>query len=187
MKKTHREQKSWNSPDTILVKIGMTTKKNVALRLQEWEKTCQHPVINLSPERVRNLLSGREEFMNNDKSDVKTLTKWMKKLSLHKKDSKKVKISAEGPIKRQPEILQTYKYGGFFHDGTGHTSLQEIENSIHRLLWKQYGKGLVYCYGCDPTGQRRHTEWFNIPIQKLPYVLHTIDSFCLSQNEMVNR
>lgn len=57
--------------------------------------------------------------------------------------------------------------------------LPDIESAIHKFLWKKYGKGLVYCYGCDPTGKKRHTEWFNVPVLELPSVLRLIDSYCL--------
>lgn len=50
-----KKKRQWVDRDFILCKIGMTTRKTVDSRLLEWQTTCKHPVINLTPEKVDKL------------------------------------------------------------------------------------------------------------------------------------
>lgn len=150
----------WKNNGYILCKIGMTTKKNVEMRLQEWKAQCTHDIINLTPENVSMLINHK-----------KSLSSLFKKLSIKKTTEKKLTVPS----------LYTYQDGGFYYNGSDRKmSLLEIENSLHQLFWRKYGKGLVYCEGCN---HHRHLEWFHIPINDLPSILSTIDSFVLSQKK----
>lgn len=151
----------WSSNDLVLCKIGMTTRSSVSTRLLEWQNTCKHPVINLTPERVHLLC-------NFSKKRHKLVTMFSK-LSLKEHEEQKTTSVCQ---------LRTYRDGGFFADGKGRQTLAAIENDIHKWLWKRYGQGLIYCYGCDPKGHTRHKEWFRIPRKKLPSILQYIDLLC---------
>lgn len=163
--KTRKKQK-WFSDRHILCKIGFTTKASVSTRLLEWQNTCKHPVLNLTPDKVE-LLRKRP--------NSNRLSKMLQALSITEGRNKKETQSS--PVLN----LRTYVNGGFYTDGKGPESLQMIENAIHKMLWRKYGQGLIYCYGCDPAGNKRHKEWFNVMISDLPWLLKTIDSFCLGQ------
>lgn len=153
--KTAVSRRTWDSHDHILCKIGMTTKSHVSARLVEWENTCKHPVVNLTPERVQEL----------QRTDTDTLSRLLSRLSISHKQKK-------------PLNLSTYREGGFWVTATGSHSLPAVENAIHRHLWARLGQGLIYCHGCDPNGLKRHKEWFKVPIAQLPWLLHTVDAFC---------
>lgn len=176
-----KKKKQWADNDFILCKIGMTRRKTVDSRLLEWQNTCKHPIINLTPEKVDKLYQLKMKSKTKNERPKKglhislsNLQKKMEKLFIDDKyDSPKPNYA-----KVESSSLHTYKDGGYFIDGKGLMKLSDIESAIHRLLWKKYGKGLVYCYGCDPTGKKRHTEWFNVPVLELPSVLMIIDSFC---------
>lgn len=167
-KKENQKRQLWNDRENILCKIGMTTKPMVSTRLLEWQNTCKNPVINLTPDRIKQLIYAY---------DTKT-----KKINSISTLLSKLELKKEKPQSRQesPLDLLTYKDGGFFIDGTSNLNLSEVENRIHRFLWEKYGKGFIYCYGCDPMGQKRHTEWFHLPIRDLSSVMRTIDAFCYS-------
>lgn len=152
-------RRHWSSNDQILCKIGMTTRSSVTTRLLEWQNTCKHPVVNLTPERVH--------LLRDSNRDSKTLSRLLGKLSL--KGSKPQQSGSK---------LQTYQNGGFYADGKGPRTLPTIENVIHKQLWKRYGQGLIWCYGCDPEGHTKHREWFRIPIKELPLLLTYIDGIC---------
>lgn len=145
----------WNSRSHILCKIGMTTNSSVSARLLQWENACKHPVVNLTPETVAPLL-------NRDT----TLARLLSKLT----------ISRNTPSHEL--IVPSYRDGGFFVAARGSLSLPMVENAIHRYLWARLGQGLVYCYGCDPNGLKRHKEWFRVPVSELPWLFRTVDSFC---------
>ena len=163
----------WTNTNEILCKIGMTTKANVQLRLNEWEKSCSFKIVNLTMDNVNILL---RSTANLDKRSG-SLSKLMSRLSLNK-NSKKLHHTGNTPHKNIQ--LRSYKNGGYYNDGKGKMTLQDIENSLHQLFWKKYGKGIVHCSGCNQTGEayKRHIEWFLIPIKDLPNVLETIDNFC---------
>lgn len=171
------KKKIWQDMSNILCKIGMTTKRDVQSRLNEWESSCLHKVINLTPQNTDILI---ESSTNLHKSGSNhNLSKLMGKLSLSPKKQSQSRIPSCKDLK-----LYTYQNGGFYFDGKGSMTLQDIENSIHQLLWKKYGKGVIHCSGCKKTGTayKKHIEWFVIPIKDLPLVLQLIDNFCLSQN-----
>lgn len=153
----------WVDNLQILCKIGMTTRSSAGARILEWQNTCKHPVLNLTPGRINALC--------NHQHPVSGLSKMFKKLSIKSKQPGE----AQGPHNLK---LRTYQNGGFYVDGKGSRTLQEIENAIHKLLWRKYGQGLVYCYGCDPTGHKRHKEWFRVTIKELPWLIQTLDGFC---------
>lgn len=157
-----QKRQLWNDRDHILCKIGMTTKPMVSTRLLEWQNTCKNPVVNLTPDRVEHLVRTQQR---GKKKDISSL---LAKLSL-KKERDRIDEALS---------LRTYKDGGFFVDPSSNLNLSDIENKIHKYLWDQYGKGFIYCYGCDPMGQKRHTEWFHLPITDLVNVMKTIDYFC---------
>lgn len=159
MVSTRGKKRHWSSNDQILCKIGMTARSNVNTRLLEWQNTCKHPVINLTPERVHLLCESSQ--------NSKTLTKIFGKLSLNNHKNRPANLK-----------LQTYDNGGFYTDGKGPQTLAGIENTIHRQLWKRYGQGLIWCYGCDPEGHTRHKEWFRVPIKELPLLIRYIDNVC---------
>lgn len=154
-------RRKWIDDCQILCKIGMTTKPSVSTRLLQWQNTCKHTVVNLTPDKV--------ELLCNRRDSEKSFSKMFQKLSI--KSTKKTKNSIA-------ERLLTYRDGGFYVDHRGKRPIEEIENAIHKLLWKKYGQGLIYCYGCDPSGKKRHKEWFRITIKELPWLLQTIDAIC---------
>ncbi|CAI4053501.1 hypothetical protein SKDZ_16G2330 [Saccharomyces kudriavzevii ZP591] len=159
----------------------MTRRETVDLRLLEWQNTCKHPIINLTPEKVNKLYQLKLKSTNKNTRSNKVLSISLSNLQ---KKMEKLFIKDKNHLPKPPFLehkvskLYTYKDGGYFIDGKGSIRLPDIENAIHRFLWKKYGKGLVYCYGCDPSGKKRHTEWFNVPVLELPSVLGIIDSFC---------
>lgn len=159
MLNTRGKRRHWSSNDQILCKIGMTTRSNVDTRLLEWQNTCKHPIINLTPERIH--------FLCESRRNSNSLTKLFDKLSLNK-----------SKIQQSNSKLQTYTNGGFYTVYKGPKTLAAIENSIHRQLWQRYGQGLIWCYGCDPEGHTRHKEWFRIPIGELPLLIKYIDRVC---------
>lgn len=180
-----KKKRQWVDRDFILCKIGMTTRKTVDSRLLEWQTTCKHPVINLTPEKVDKLyhLKLKSESKNISSNrllpiSLSSLQKKMEKLFI------KDKSHSHKPSLPDPKVptLRTYKDGGFFISGKGSMKLPDIESAIHKFLWKKYGKGLVYCYGCDPTGKKRHTEWFNVPVLELPSVLRLMILIALEEN-----
>lgn len=171
------KQEKWRDMSNILCKIGMTTKRDVQSRLNEWESSCLHKVINLTPYNTDLLIESSAKL--NRHNSHHSLSKLMGSLSLSPKKHTQQKIPSCKDLK-----LYTYQNGGFYSDGKGSMTLQGIENSIHQLLWKKYGKGIIHCSGCKKTGTayKKHIEWFVIPIKDLPLVLQLIDNFCLSQN-----
>jgi len=175
----------WNDMTQILCKIGMTTKSNVQSRLNEWETSCLHKVINLSPSSIDTLIHNSAGVSS---KDTHSLSKLMKRLSLspRKKESLEKLHHREVQTYCKDIKLYTYKNGGFYTDGKGSMTLQDIENAIHQLLWKKYGKGIIHCSGCKRTGDayKKHIEWFVLPIRDLPLILQFIDNFCLSQNRL---
>lgn len=152
---TNTIRRPWDSHSHILCKIGMTTKSKVSTRLLEWENSCKHPVLNLTPDRVATLCS---------RNSATGLSRLLSKLFL---TPSKPTITTKN--------LQTYHNGGFWVP-TG--ELPAIEHAIHRHLWQRYGQGLIYCHGCDPSGKKRHREWFRVPVCDLPWLLTTLDRFC---------
>lgn len=168
----------WTNKSQILCKIGMTTKSNVQLRLNEWENSCSHKIINLTPSNIDLLITSTS--IEHSK-DINRLSKLMHKLSI--RPSKHNKSIQKG--NHQKLKLYSYNNGGFHMHGDGPMSLQDIENSLHQLLWKKYGKGIIHCSGCQKRGAsyKKHIEWFVIPILDLPNILETIDNFCFSQNK----
>lgn len=160
-----RDQKRqlWKDRKHILCKVGMTTKPMVSTRLLEWQNTCRNPVVNLTPERVMQLQRTQQ------KEEKKSISSLLGKLSIRKKKEKPMEESFS---------LRTYKEGGFFVDSSRNLNLSDIEHKIHKYLWDQYGKGFIYCYGCDPMGQKKHTEWFEIPISELADIMKAVDYFC---------
>lgn len=176
-KKNNLEQ--WHDDANILCKIGMTT-NTVSRRLSEWQNTCKHPVINLTPERINTLLSYRRQQQEMaHKLSIKNLSNIFKKMSLSSKNKQATVTGLSSEDNRVPKY-HTYRDGGFYNNDKGRYNLRTIENSIHRELWNQYGRALTYCYGCDETGYKRHLEWFRIPVRDLPDVLRKIDSMCLT-------
>lgn len=163
----------WNNRNEILCKIGMTTKANVQLRLNEWEQSCSFKIVNLTMDNVNTLIRN----VNRPERDANKLSKLMSKLSLKKKNNKDSHAAREV---RHDITLRSFKNGGYYNDARGKMTLQDIENSLHQLFWKKYGKGIIHCSGCHRTGEdyKRHIEWFLIPIMDLPTVLETIDNFC---------
>lgn len=152
---TTTARRPWDSRSHILCKVGMTTKSKVSTRLLEWENSCKHPVLNLTPDRVATLCSSRAGT---------GLSRLLAKLSL---GARRAAPSAAS--------LETYQDGGF---RVGSAQLAATEQAIHRHLWQRYGQGLIYCHGCDPTGKKRHREWFRVPVHDLPWLLSTLDRFC---------
>ncbi|EDO18472.1 hypothetical protein Kpol_1032p66 [Vanderwaltozyma polyspora DSM 70294] len=183
-----KELENWSNNRNILCKIGMTTNK-VPIRLNAWERSCKHEVINLTPENIQTLLAKQTKLMlqAKPKPTVKNST-WpisMKQMislftKMKLKDSKpQQQMRIQSPSPPIPPNLITYKDGGFFHDSKkGTKTLREVEANIHNILWAKYGKALTNCFGCDPNGNKHHTEWFCVPISELPNVLKTIDSIC---------
>lgn len=151
----------WSSNDSILCKIGMTTRSCVSTRLLEWQNSCKHPIVNLTPERVHSLCNQRKKS--------EKLTNMFSRLTLSQ---------SKDPNQSFMPQLRTYRNGGFFADGEGMQTLAAIENRIHKRLWQRYGQGLIYCYGCDPEGNTRHKEWFRVPKKELPTIFRYIDSLC---------
>ncbi|CAI4036838.1 hypothetical protein SMKI_16G1360 [Saccharomyces mikatae IFO 1815] len=167
----------------------MTRRKTVDSRLSEWQNTCKHPIINLTPEKVDKLYQLKMKCKNkNIRSNkhlpitLSSLQKKMEKLFIKDKGNSRISSFSEHKV----SSLCTYKNGGYFIDGKCSMKLPDIESAIHRFMWKKYGKGLIYCYGCDPTGKKRHTEWFKVPVLELPSVLRIIDSYCRGE-ESCNR
>lgn len=158
---TSVKKRQWDSKTHILCKIGMTTKSSVTTRLLEWQNTCKHPVVNLTPDKVYSLC-----YKESAKSK---LSQMFRKLS----------INANKENNPESINLHTYRDGGFWVNGKGSQTLPVIENAIHKHLWRKLGQGLVYCHGCDPSGKRRHREWFKVAVKELPWLLQTVDSFCL--------
>ncbi|CCK68244.1 uncharacterized protein KNAG_0A05810 [Huiozyma naganishii CBS 8797] len=157
----------------------MTTKRNVQLRLDEWRNLCNHELLNLTPQAIAKLT---ETYTSTNESDVTMLTRWMKRFSLSGEGKKENSIASEKAREPKGLVLRTYQNGGFYIDGSGSVALQHIEHSIHTSLWKKYGKGIVHCSGCNPSGTKKHLEWFYLPINDLPYIFQNIDNFCLKKN-----
>lgn len=202
----------WSLNGMILCKIGMTTKKNVELRLDEWRQQCYHDIINLTPTNTDRLLNS----LTNRRNKSKTLTNLFKFLSLKEnKNSKNDKFINGKHGARDTKSLQhirskipsliTYHNGGFYNDGQGKLNLLQIEDALHQIFWKKYGKGIIKCSGCyngsmtddryrnnnlksqgrKYANTRNHIEWFYVPIKDLPNILMTIDNFCLSQTSTI--
>lgn len=214
---------NWSLNGMILCKIGMTTKKNVELRLDEWRQQCYHDIVNLTPININKLLdnlgSGNKKHGNNGNDKVKTLSRLFKMLNLkeHKKtkaerntlenkyeNNQKIKGTHPKITQSVPQLI-TYHQGGFYNDGQGKLNLLQIEDALHKLFWKKYGKGIIKCSGCyngslsdgkhkDTSinnrkktypNTRNHIEWFYVPIKDLPSIVMTIDNFCLSQTKTI--
>ncbi|SMN18809.1 similar to Saccharomyces cerevisiae YPL034W Putative protein of unknown function [Maudiozyma saulgeensis] len=161
----------------------MTTKTNVQARLNEWETSCLHKVINLTPSNIDLLIRNTSHSSKN----IPSLSKLMKRLSLSPRKKENLEKHHEVVQTYCKDIkLYTYNNGGFYSDGKGSMTLQDIENAVHQLLWKKYGKGIIHCSGCKRTGTayKKHIEWFVIPIKDLPLILQIIDNFCFSQNRI---
>lgn len=160
----------------ILCKIGMTTRKDVQLRLNEWENHCHHSIINLTPQNISSLLTQSSSSSKNH-----SLSKLFSKLSIKKHHP-------------TPLSLSTYRNGGFYVN-TNYTklTLPQIEAFLHQLFWNKYGKGIIKCSGCAESASnsnqaiKKHLEWFNVPIDELPSILQTIDSFILSATSHPSR
>lgn len=165
----------WSSRDHILCKIGMTTKLKVGLRLSEWENSCKHEVIGLDPATVSRLCRCLEVTP----SKKPTLAKLFQTLTL--KDIRKPKGQRKVPPVNL--TLKTFVNGGFYVMPNSGLSLLDIESKIHRMLWKRYGQGLIYCQGCQNAKNepKRHKEWFMMPINHLPYILKDINSICCGE------
>ncbi|QLL30489.1 hypothetical protein HG536_0A03060 [Torulaspora globosa] len=155
-------RRPWSNHTHILCKIGMTTNRSVSARLQQWQHACKHPVVNLTPETVEPLLSTQ-------RNRETTLSRLLSKLTISR---------SKTPTCRRELNVPSYKDGGFWVAARGSLSLPMVENAIHRHLWARLGQGLVYCYGCDSDGPKRHKEWFRLPISELPRLFRTVDSFC---------
>ncbi|CCF58886.1 hypothetical protein KAFR_0F02900 [Kazachstania africana CBS 2517] len=167
----------WEIDGHILCKVGMTTKKDVKLRLSEWKKQCTFDVINLTPANIDLLLDAQNTKSSSGKTD--SLSTLMSKLSLNKKKNK----ATNKFLTRKAWHLYTYRSGGFYTDGRGELKLPSIENGIHELFRKKYGKCYIYCAGCGENRRTRHCEWFKMPINDLPTIMKSIDDFCLSQSK----
>lgn len=147
----------------ILLKIGMTSKGTVRSRLLQWTNACKKPVVNLTPDRINELLSSLVarnptlHALDDMNSSTKNLRGW--------------------PLQN----LHNYQDGGFYNApvlDNSRFSLKEKEKQIHQHLWHSYGRGFFYCMECDPKGARRHSEWFQVPIIELPGIMQYINSIC---------
>ncbi|CUS20887.1 LAQU0S02e00628g1_1 [Lachancea quebecensis] len=162
----------WSATDQILCKVGMTRKPTVSARLIEWENTCKHPVIGLSPSSLQALSAAQQRPAFPERS----LVKLFRKLSI----TSKAKVPRVVPYPQMP-ALRSFHNGGFYvRDGSG---LEDMERRIHRLLWQRFGQGFVYCHGCknEKGYPKRHKEWFMIPISQLPNVFKAIDAICVGK------
>lgn len=156
----------------ILCKIGMTTRPDVQLRLNEWETHCHHQVVNLTPQNISLLI---QRVNKSHKSS--TLLQLFQKLSIKDNSNDRNKSFTM-------KQLTTYENGGFFVPNKTKIPLAHIESHLHRLFWNKYGRGIIRCSGCSVNGKdsKRHMEWFNVPISELPSILHTIDDFIHAQS-----
>ncbi|KAG7665557.1 uncharacterized protein J8A68_000959 [[Candida] subhashii] len=152
----------------ILIKIGKTT-QTVNNRILQWEKKCNHKLTNLEPLN-RHLIEKRRH----DGGIISGLIRRFRRLEV-RDDEEDVQY-------------KRYKNNGFYCN----SKLDLIESTIHKSLRKKYGKGDVYCIGCnqDPIKVKRktspfdtnynvHIEWFLIPKEDLQYVYKLIDSTCI--------
>ncbi|SCU89957.1 LADA_0F00804g1_1 [Lachancea dasiensis] len=145
----------------------MTRKPTVLARLLEWENSCKHPVTGLDPTKVQELCrSVRIEHRSS-----KSLVRLFQKLSISKHKS-------QAPMEHHLAQLSGFRDGGFYV--ANDRSLKDIENRIHQFLWKRYGKGLIYCYGCARSqGEpKRHNEWFLVPISQVPEIFRVVSGLC---------
>lgn len=162
--------KEWSSKDHILCKIGMTTKPCVSIRLAEWRGSCKHEIIGLTPKLIEKLYNS-----TNRDNEISRLTKFFNKLSISKKKP------GRSQLPQVPLELKNFYDGGFYYRPSGKISLSDLEAMTHRILWKRYGQGLLYCYGCSAEKHGnpvRHKEWFMVPVTDLPHVMETIDALC---------
>jgi hypothetical protein len=54
--------------------------------------------------------------------------------------------------------------------------LFEVEQSIHKLVADQYGRGDVHCHGCKEQGHGLHIEWFKVSRSDLHSIFTIIDN-----------
>lgn len=163
----------WSAPGQILCKVGMTRKPTVLARLLEWQNSCKHPIVAVEPSMVEELCKLK---LQSSPTEDKTLSMLFRKLSL--KGKKEIhRPSAEHQLKG----LKCFRNGGFYVvDGS---KLEDVEVNIHKLLWRRYGQGFIYCHGCkNEKGQpTRHKEWFLVPVSQLPDVFKAIDALCVGK------
>ncbi|SCU77406.1 LAME_0A01024g1_1 [Lachancea meyersii CBS 8951] len=163
----------WTGQDQILMKVGMTRKATVLARLLEWENSCKHPITGLDLSKVEQLhrLSVRNQSRPKHSS---SLVRLFRKLSISKTQK------AQKAQKNAPNLdkIPSFRDGGFYV--TEGRSLELIETKIHQLLWKKYGQGLIYCYGCkNEQGQpKRHREWFMVPLDQVKDIFWAISAIC---------
>ncbi|AAS52186.2 ADR266Wp [Eremothecium gossypii ATCC 10895] len=153
----------WQLDGDILVKIGMTNNP-VAARLVQWRQRCTHPLVALTPARVREL---QRVHARRKRGVLERLQERMRDLSLHR---------PHGADAQEPPLL-TFAHDGFRCRGD---ALAAVEQSIHQALWRRYERAYVLCSGCTRSAApTRHREWFKVPVRDLGYVLYTIDDLCL--------
>lgn len=151
----------------ILIKIGKTT-QSVNARIAQWENKCGHDLTNLEPKN-RNLVK--------KEGAISGLIRMFRRLDVVDDDERR-------------NEYRTYRNNGFYCG----SNLDVVESSIHKVLRHKYGKGDVYCVGCNnepvkvndksspfDTNYNVHIEWFLIPKTDLEYVYKLIDSTCINQ------
>ncbi|KAH3901197.1 uncharacterized protein SCODWIG_00954 [Saccharomycodes ludwigii] len=154
----------WNT-DKILIKIGITRQLTVEKRINQWRDSCKHDLINLTPNNIMGLVSS-------ESSDAYhcQLTSRFNNLSIGNNNGESQRLT-----------LSNYKItsnGFIVHQSL--VPLEVLESKIHNILWDKYGKGVIYCYGCND--ERTHREWFLLPITELINTFKLIDNVIENKN-----
>lgn len=153
-------QRPWkHKNDYILIKIGMTTRSNVSIRIKEWESKCKHQLVLLTP-----ALISTTNFNKMGTRSTSAFSRIVSKL-------KQLSISETKIPERYPQIrASTFRNGGFACSNPGH-----VEKLIHKWLWDEFGKGRILCAAC---GGKSHTEWALVRTGDLSRVMSQIDRIC---------
>lgn len=152
--------------DEILIKIGMTTRNDVSIRLAEWRKQCKREIIPINPSRALQFYSLDSNTRHGKKSNIiDKVSRLFSKLDLSGGSTS----SKTSSTATQTLNLSTYQRNGFRC-----THPRDVEREIHEWLWHKYGKGNVLCEACHKT----HHEWVRVPVREMVSIMYTIEGIC---------
>ncbi|OBA22301.1 DUF1766-domain-containing protein [Metschnikowia bicuspidata var. bicuspidata NRRL YB-4993] len=160
--------------ETLLVKVGMTT-KTPAIRILQWEAKCNHELQCLYPGSHPHL--GKSSLL---------------------------RMFGNLSIKSKPETKNLHAYVAHHHGFFVPQNVLHCEQLIHLILKLKYGRGEIHCTGCHEkstdvevkqsrfwnifrskeeamarTDYNIHNEWFPVPRKSLDDVFSIISSECM--------
>ncbi|CDO95667.1 unnamed protein product [Kluyveromyces dobzhanskii CBS 2104] len=156
--------------DEVLIKIGMTRRKDVTTRINEWTKQCKRDIILVTPTIAHQWTKSTKKINNPKTSNLlDSLLNRIKNLTISTSTPTGTSSSTSNGAAALGGVATCFSENGFRCKNPDH-----VEQKIHQWLWKEYGKGNILCEACQKT----HREWAKVPAGQMDYIVQTIDRVC---------